>query len=382
MSRTLEHLERLVGIASLTGTPNGEIVGYIESVLRAAGARVWRVHDASGEKSGLFAALGPAGAGGVMLSGHVDVVPVAGQAWSGDPFRLWRDGDRVFGRGTTDMKGYLAAMLSAAERAGDLGVDLVQPLKFAFSWDEEIGCRGIPVMLERIDETVGRPEICIVGEPTQMQLAIGHKGKTTWRAVARGEAGHSAEAPDYVNALHLAAEFIGALRDEQERLRREGVRDAGYGTPFSTVHAGTMQGGRALNIVPEKAEIAFEIRNLAADSPGLIVAGLRDAAQRIVARAGGAAGLEIEATGGYPGLEAATHGPGAELVRRLVPGTETVKVSYGTEAGHFAALGIDAVVCGPGSMAQGHKADEFIAINQLRQCDAMLDRLLAHLGGR
>ncbi|WP_306006044.1 acetylornithine deacetylase [Aquicoccus porphyridii] len=375
MSHTLENLERLVGFASLTDTPNGEIVDYIAGVLGAAGARVHRIDGGEG-KSGLFAAIGPEGPGGVMLSGHVDVVPVAGQDWSSDPFTLRRADDRVYGRGTTDMKGFLAAMLSAAERAGALA----RPLKLAFSWDEEIGCRGIPVMLERIDATVGRPEACIVGEPTGMQIALGHKGKTSLRAVARGQAGHSAEAPDYVNALHLAAGMIGALRDEQDRLARTGAQDDGFAIPYSTVHAGVMQGGRALNIVPDWAEIAFEIRNLAEEPPGEIIARLRAAAREIAAQAGPGAGLEIEETGAYPGLATAPDSPAVTLARDIAPGAGLTKVSYGTEAGHFAARGIETVVCGPGDMAQGHKPDEFIALDQLAQCDAMLDRLLARLG--
>jgi acetylornithine deacetylase len=370
MSRTLEHLERLVGFQSITDRPNAGIVDYIEGVLRGAGADVARICDASGAKSGLFAVLGPRGPGGVMLSGHVDVVPVEGQAWSSDPFTLRRDGGRVYGRGTADMKGFLAAMLSAAEAAGAGGA----PLKLAFSWDEEIGCAGIPVMLERLEETIGAPEICIVGEPTEMRIALGHKGKVALRARCAGQAGHSADAPDYVNALHGAAEFIAALRAEQALLQREGARDDGYGTPFSTVHAGVMRGGRALNIVPDEAEILFEIRNLAADDPGAIIARLEAGAARI-------GGVEIERTGGYPGLESAADGAAARLCRALLPEAALTRVSYGTEAGHFAARGISSVVCGPGAMAQGHKADEFIALDQLSQCDAMLARLLERARG-
>ncbi|MDQ2091865.1 acetylornithine deacetylase [Marimonas arenosa] len=368
MSRVLAHLERLVGFRSLTDRPNGDIVDYLADALGAAGARVHRLFDESGERSGIFASLGPKGPGGVMLSGHVDVVPVVGQAWSSDPFRLRHEGDRVYGRGTTDMKGYLACMLVAAERAGDLA----RPLKLAFSWDEEIGCRGIPVMLARLEETVGRPEICIVGEPTQMRIAIGHKGKTSLRAVCHGAAGHSADAPDYVNALHLAAAFINALQAEQARLQREGTRDAGFSTPVSTVHAGVMQGGTALNIVPDRAEILFEIRNLAPDVPEEIIARLRAAAARI-------GGIEIEETGGYPGLAADTDGPAVRLMQQIMPEAALTKVSYGTEAGHFARAGIDTVVCGPGTMAQGHKPDEFIEIAELKRCEAMLERLLARL---
>ena len=371
MSSVLEHLERLVGFASLTDTANCEIVDYIAAALGAAGARVHRVFDAGGHKSGIFAALGPEGPGGVMLSGHVDVVPVEGQNWSGDPFRLRRAGDRVFGRGTADMKGFLACMLAAAEATGR-GEGLKRPLKLAFSWDEEIGCRGIPAMLEHLEATVGRPEICIVGEPTRMQIATGHKGKTALRALCRGAAGHSADAPDYVNALHLGAGFIAALRDEQVRLAREGARDAGYGTPYSTVHAGVMRGGTALNIVPDRAEIEFEIRNLAGDDPGVIVARLRSAAGAIGA-------VEIEETGAYPGLAAAADGAAVRLLQRLLPGAGLVKVSYGTEAGHFARAGVETAVCGPGDMAQGHKPDEFIELAQLDACAAMLERLLAFL---
>jgi acetylornithine deacetylase len=367
MSRTLDHLERLVGFATLPGMPNGEIVSYVQAALQAAGARVFRIDDPDGDTSGLFASIGPPGPGGVMLSGHLDVVTVAGQTWSSDPFTLRRAGGRVFGRGTADMKGFLAAMLSLAETAR--GKTLAEPLKFAFSWDEEIGCRGIPVMLEHLDATVGLPEVCIVGEPTEMQIACGHKGKTALRAICTGQAGHSADAPQYENALHKAAEFIGALRQQQERLMNTGAGDASYGTPHSTVHAGVMRGGTALNLVPERAEILFEIRNLAEDSPEEIVARLQDAAARI-------GNVEIEITGGYPGLAADSASRAVALAQALLPEAALTKVSYGTEAGHFAAHGVATVVCGPGSMAQGHKADEFIAVAQLDACDVMLARLL------
>ena len=372
MSRTLEHLERLVGFAVLPGMPNGEIVEYVSAVLRQAGARVHRIEAPDGDKAGVFAAIGPEGPGGVMLSGHLDVVTVAGQEWQGDPFRLRREGGLVFGRGTADMKGFLAAMLTAAEAAG--AAMLTTPLKFAFSWDEEIGCRGIPVMLEALEGTIGAPEICIVGEPTEMRIATGHKGKTALRAVCRGEAGHSADAPDYANALHKAAEFIAALQREQARLAETGVCDSAYGTGYSTVHAGVMRGGTALNLVPETAEVLFEIRTLAAEAPKEIIARLRAEAVRI-------GDVEIGVTGGYPGLEADAGGAAVRLVQALLPGAPLTKVSFGTEAGHFARAGIATAVCGPGSMAQGHRPDEFIALSQLEACDRMLARLVDRLRG-
>ena len=347
----------------------------------APGARVFRISDpdpgpdaaAGGGKSGLFAALGPDGPGGVMLSGHLDVVTVAGQRWNSDPFRLHRRGDRVFGRGAADMKGFIAAMLTLAEEAGAVG-QLTRPLKFALSWDEEIGCRGIPVMLSQLEATVGRPAACIVGEPTEMQIAIGHKGKTALQALCRGTAGHSADAPQYKNALHRAAAFIAALRREQARLKREGARDDGYGTPFSTVHAGVMRGGEALNLVPDRAEILFEIRNLPADEPEQSLERLRRAAAQIGA-------IEIAVTGGYPGLETDPADPAVGLLGSLLPQAALTKVSYGTEAGHFAGAGVATVVCGPGSMAQGHKADEFVTLAQLVACDTMLAGLAERLRG-
>lgn len=368
--RALDHLEALIGHASLAGQPNGAIIDMIEAALREAGMRVHRIEE--GEKAGLFAAVGPEGAGGVMLSGHVDVVPVEGQAWTRDPFRLSREGGRVYGRGTTDMKGFLACMMTAGEMAATR--NLARPLKLAFSWDEELGCLGIPIMLERLDETVGAPDMVIVGEPTSMQIATGHKGKTFLEATCTGEAGHSADAPQYANALHAAADMIAAIRAEQARLIEEGARDDDYGTPHTTVHAGVMRGGVALNIVPEHAEIRFEIRNLSADDPEDIIARLRKVAGRI-------GRTQIAVTGGYPGLETEEDSAALRLLQELLPEARRVKVSYGTEAGHFAARGIDTLVCGPGDMAQGHKPDEFIEIAQLEACMEMMDALLARLEG-
>ena len=368
MTRSLEHLERLVGFASLTDGPNREIVDYVEAILRSAGARVHRITQGGSEKSGIFAALGPQEPGGIMLSGHVDVVAVAGQAWRSDPFQLRRDGRRVYGRGTADMKGFLACMLTAAEAAATL----VQPLKLAFSWDEEIGCRGIPLMLDHLDATVGKPVFCIVGEPTQMQIATGHKGKTALKALCFGEAGHSAEAPEYVNALHVAADFISMLREEQARIARSGARDESYGTPYTTLHAGILRGGSALNIVPDLAEVSFEIRHLAADDPEEIASRLTNLAEQF-------GKIEIEAIGGYPGLETGHASAAVSLLKDLLPDADLTKVSFGTEAGHFSRRGVETVVCGPGSMDQGHKPDEFIEIDQIEACDAFLNCLTKYL---
>lgn len=375
MSRTLAHLEQLVSFGVLPGQANGQIVDYVRGVLETAGARVWQIDDPQdGGKSGLFASIGPEGPGGVMLSGHMDVVTPEGQDWASDPFKLYVKGARAYGRGTTDMKGFLAAMLNIAELASAQAPKqrLKQPLKFAFSWDEEIGCKGIPVMLDQMHETVGMPDMCIVGEPTNMQIVTAHKGKTALRAVCAGEAGHSSDAPSYENALHRAADFIAVLREAQAQIAQSGARDSGYATPYSTIHAGVMRGGRALNVVPDFAEVLFEIRTLAQDKPEDIIARLTAAAEDI-------GGVTIEVTGGYPGLSTAPKAASVAFMKKLLPEAELTNVSFGTEAGHFAERGVDTIVCGPGSMDQGHKADEFIELSQLAACDEMLARVFERL---
>ncbi len=377
-ARTLEHLERLIGFASVTDAPNLPIVDYLQDFLAGLGFAVHRMTDGSGQRAGLFASAGPAGPGGVLLSGHTDVVPVTGQDWQTDPFKLRVGNGRAYGRGTTDMKGFLACVLSAAEQAA--GGDLVQPFKIAFSYDEEIGCVGIRRMIDQLAPFIGLPEYCIVGEPTTMQVAVGHKGKAALRALCTGTGGHSAMAPDFLNALHLATDFIAELRTLQAELAETGPRDADYGTSYSTIHVGKISGGVALNIVPDKAVVEFEFRHLAAQSAEDLLDRISRAAARIVDRykpGFPVADILIEPVNDYPGLDTAVN---SDVVRKVttLTQTETTKVAYGTEAGYFSGhLGIPTIVCGPGNMDQGHKPDEFIEVDQLARCDAMLTRLLA-----
>lgn len=381
MTRTLHHLERLISFASITNGYNLQVIDYICEILLDSGFDTYRVPDESGEKSGIFASLGPGGPGGLMLSGHTDVVPVAGQNWSSDPFSLRRDGTRVYGRGTTDMKGFIASMLSLAEHAK--GQKLSQPLKMAFSYDEEIGCVGISEMLPHLATTIGTPNMCIVGEPTSMQLALGHKGKMALRAVCTGQAGHSADAPEFINALHLAGDFMHALRQIQQDLRQSGARDDGYNVAYSTVHIGKLSGGVALNIVPDQAIVDFEIRALPGDSIDEVASRIRAAASEISANAREQypiADIVICTQNRYPGLDANPGDPAARIVTSMLPEAALpIKVSFGTEAGHFAKLGISTVVCGPGSMVQGHKPDEFIELDQLDKCDVFLHKMLVYL---
>jgi acetylornithine deacetylase len=379
---TLDILGPLVSFPTVSTTSNMELIGYVTGLFDAAGIAWERVDSPDGSRANLFATVGPADRPGVVLSGHSDVVPAAGQTWSRDPFRLHVENGRCYGRGTADMKGFVASAVAACLRAADRR--LTTPLHLALSYDEEVGCLGVRRLLEALGPRRPRPAVCIVGEPTGMAIATGHKGKRAFRATCTGHAVHSALAPDGLNALYLAADVLGVLRREQAAIARSGLRDAAYGTPFTTIHAGVMRGGEVLNIVPDRCEVDFEVRYLAGDEPEAMLARIAAGAEAIVAPVRDAfpeAAIEIEQRNAYPGLETAADSPAVELVRSLVPEAGApLKVAFGTEAGLFVeALGVPTVICGPGYMAQGHRPDEFVETQQLDACDKMMDRLLDRL---
>lgn len=383
-AQTLDILRRLIAFPTISAESNLALIDYAGDLLTSAGFAIQRIPDPVLPKSGLVARIGPDGPGGVLLSAHSDVVPVQGQAWTRPPFEMTQEGDRVFGRGTTDMKGFLATMLSLAQRV-DAGA-LTAPLMFIISYDEEIGCQGLHKMLPAVARLGWCPDLCIVGEPTLMRPAIGHKGKSALRATCQGVAGHSALAPKYVNALHLAADFITALRTIQSEYRVSDKQDVAYDVPYSTVHAGTFQGGTALNIVPELAVVEFELRHLPQDKLSDFLSRLTDATDHICAPFHAEhtdVTIDIEVTNTYPGLDIAPDHPAVHRVSRLCGSEDLTKVAFGTEAGFISGLGIPTVVCGPGSMeGQGHKADECVALSQLGRCDRMMDRLLADISGQ
>ncbi len=365
---TLEILDRLIGFPTVPQTSNLALIDYVEAYLRDRGFTVTRLPDQTGEKAGLVATLGPAGAG-VLLSAHTDVVPVEGQEWTRAPFALSREDDRLYGRGTTDMKGYVASVLALADRAAT--ATLKEPLKIVLSFDEEIGCVGIRQMIDDVAPLIGQPRTCFVGEPTSMEPAIGHKGKAALRAICHGQAGHSALAPQFTNALHVAADFVNALRELQDDLAQNGARDDAYAIPYSTVHVGKLSGGTALNIVPDRAKLLFEYRHLAADTPKAMRARIDACAEAVQGR------IKIEELNAYPGLDVPETHEVVGFAKRMAQSNGVSKVPFGTEAGFFDGLGIPTVVCGPGSMeGQGHKPDEYIEISELVACDAMMDRVL------
>lgn len=374
-------LDRLIAFPTVSRDSNLDLINYVAELLGANGVACQILHSEDGHKANLFATIGPSNMPGVMLSGHTDVVPVDGQDWTVPPFVMTERDGKLYGRGAADMKGFVACALSACLKASKM--QLTTPLHLALSYDEEIGCIGVRSLVEMLRDAPQRPLLCIVGEPTGMQVATGHKGKIAARAVCRGREGHSALAPLALNAIHLGCDFVGALRKEQERLAREGGRDGDYDISYTTVHVGKMNAGVALNIVPNLCEIDFEIRNVADDSAEAILKGLRASAKHIAAEASSIApeaAIDIEIINTYPGLDTPAASRAVTFVKSLTGANGTIKVAFGTEGGLFSRdVGTPTVVCGPGSMAQGHKPDEFVSVEQLRRCDDMLEQLLRHL---
>ncbi|POD66443.1 acetylornithine deacetylase [Pseudomonas syringae group genomosp. 3] len=380
--RALEILKRLIAFDTVSSEPNMALIEYVRELLASKGIESLIVKDETGKKANLFASTGPRDVPGVLLSGHTDVVPAAGQAWTMPPFQATLRDGRIYGRGTCDMKGFIALAIDAMLNAADMA--LLRPLQLALSHDEEIGCVGVRRLLDVLHLAPVRPFLCVVGEPTLMQFAVGHKGKASYRTFCRGQEAHSSLAPRAVNAIHLASDFIAELRNSQKRIEQQGSRDEGYDIPYSTVHIGRIDGGKALNIVPNLCTMEFEYRNLPGDNPEVLLEQLRERADVLVREAkqlSGVAAIEIEVMNEYPALE--TH-PSVEAVRMLhafaEPGTQHIKVSYGTEGGLFAGrLNVPVVVCGPGSIEQAHKPDEFIDESQMDAGERFLQSLLGSL---
>lgn len=378
--------DRLMAFDTVSAKPNMDLMLYVQGLLAEAGIAAQLIPDATGGKANLFATVGPAGVPGVMLSGHTDVVPVEGQSWTKPPFALTEEDGRFYGRGATDMKGFCALAIDAMLKAAALeqaGRPIAVPLHLALSYDEEIGCMGVRSLVDMLAQAPVKPRFCIVGEPTGMQVATGHKGKVALRATCTGREGHSALAPLALNALHLAADFLNAVRALQARVAAEGVRDGDYDVPYTTLHVGKMQGGVQVNIVPNTATLDFEIRSLAEDDPETLIADLRTAAEAIVAPLRAEypeAAIRVDRLWDYPGLGTPSEAAVVNFVKGLTGANGTMKVAFGTEGGLFSErLGIPTVICGPGSMAQGHKPDEYVSVEQMARCAAMLDALILQL---
>jgi acetylornithine deacetylase len=380
----LPWVKRLVAFDTVSRNPNMGLIETVRDELGARGLSATLTTDPSGRWANLFATV-PAhdGAtnGGIVLSGHTDVVPVDGQHWDTDPFQPEvRDG-RLYGRGTCDMKGFIGACLSMlplmqARR-------LTKPIHLALSFDEEIGCAGAPLLLEDLHERGIVPEGCIVGEPTSMRPIVAHKGINAYTCKLRGFAAHSSLTPKGLNAIEYAARLICFIRDVADEFRAQGPFDSEYDVPFTTAQTSLIQGGNAINTVPAECSFSFEFRNLPALDPDSLFRRIEQHANEVLLpkmrREHAAAAIEFSKIAAAPGLDAQEQAAITQLVRALTRDQESRKVAYGTEAGLFALAGVPSIVCGPGSIDQAHRANEYVALDQLVACETFLSKFIQSL---
>jgi len=370
-------IERLIAFDTTSRNSNLELIHYVRDYLADLGVKCELVHGDEGRKANLYATLGPTDRPGIALSGHTDVVPIDNQDWTRDPWRVSEHDGRLFGRGTCDMKSFVAIALAHAPRFLEAG--LTTPIHLCFSYDEEVGCKGVRPLLAVLARQPIKPAMCVVGEPTDMKVITGHKGKTSVCCHVRGKEAHSSLAPQGVNAVNAAARVVSHLADLAARKAAEGPFDNDFDVPYTTVHTGTIQGGTQLNIVPGHCRFEFEFRYLPQDDPQALLAEVKRYAEQDVLPAmqavDPATGFTWEEISAFPGLDLAPDAEVIELAKALSGGNATGKVAFGTEAGLFDAGGIPAVVCGPGSIDQAHKPDEFVTLEQVALCERFMDRL-------
>jgi acetylornithine deacetylase len=380
----LSWVSKLIGFDTTSRCSNLGLVEAVRDELARRGFRLALTCDATGGKANLLASR-PADdgrlEGGLVLSGHVDTVPIDGQAWTSDPFRAVVKDGRLYGRGACDMKGFVGTALAVAVTAA--ARPLSAPIHLALSYDEELGCLGVPHLVADMQRRDIAPAGCIVGEPSMMQVITGHKGANAYRAHVTGLARHSSQAPKGVNAIEYAARLIAHMATMAERFADAGPFDSHFGIPHSTMQTGTIGGGIAINTVPADCEFAFEFRNLPAVPAGSIIAEIERYAQEVLVPAmrarSATADIRLEALSIMPALAADEAAPFTRLVRELVGDQAIRKVAYGTEAGYFQAAGIPTVVCGPGDIAQAHIDDEFVSLEQLARCERFLHQLIGRM---
>ncbi|HYM01392.1 MAG TPA: acetylornithine deacetylase [Stellaceae bacterium] len=378
---TVDMVGRLIGFDTTSRESNLALIDFAREYLDDWGVASELVYDADRRKANLYATIGPDDRGGIMLSGHTDVVPVDDQPWDTDPFAMVEKDGRLYGRGTCDMKSFVAVALALVPEFKTRA--LKTPVHFALSYDEEVGCIGVRGLIAELAKRPIRPRACIVGEPTQMQPVIAHKGKKSMRCHVHGLEAHSALTHEGVNAVEMAAEIVSYLRDMARRKREQGPFDHDFAPPYTTIHTGVISGGTALNIVPRDCAFDFEFRNLPDDDPEALFAEVRRYAETTLLpemhRVSLETGIVFEESNSTVGLAISADDEVVRLAQSLSGANSVGKVSYATEAGLFQSADIPTVICGPGSMEQGHKPNEFITIDQVRQCEAFMRRLMDRL---
>ncbi len=373
-----EMLKRLVGFDTTSVRSNLDLIHWVQNYLKEYGIESSLIHDATKNKANLHAIIGPQNVPGVVLSGHTDVVPVEGQAWDSDPFTLRDHDGLLYGRGTCDMKGFIAVALAKVPEM--IRQPLATPIHFALSYDEEIGCLGAHDIARHLEKLPVKPKLCVVGEPTGMKAITGHKGICDFDCVVHGKEAHSSLAPYAVNAVESAAELVAYIKSVARRMANEGPYNKQFDPPFTTVHTGTMKGGTVVNIVPNRCEFSFEIRNIPEVNPETLIEEIRQYAFKTLEPRmkdiDPKTGFEIKASARVPAFDIINTDPAVTFVLSLSGANSTEKVSFATEAGIFHSAGIPTVVCGPGSISQAHKPNEYVAIDQLTKCENFMDRLM------
>lgn len=379
--RTLEILAQLISFDTTSHLSNLNLISFIEDYLARHGVRSQRIESDDRQKSNLLASIGPDIPGGVVLSGHTDVVPVTGQNWSSDPFtldtRTVDSAEHHFGRGTADMKGFIAAVLAKVPEL--VAANLKTPIHIALSYDEEVGCRGVGRMIAQLGKAVPMPAIAIVGEPTSMQIVTGHKGIRGFETVFTGVAAHSSAPHQGVNAIGHAATFITFLKDLATEYEQAADPDSGFVPPWTTFNIGLIQGGEALNIIAERCAVSWEFRPLPeTDADALearVQSYLNEELRPAIKAINPAADVSIRPLAAVPPMHPDPDSPAERLARYLTGANTTHTVAYVAEASQFQEHGIPTVLCGPGDIAQAHQPDEWIAQSELDACADFLNRL-------
>ena len=375
--RTMACIERLIGFDTTSRNSNLELIDWARAHLESHGATIRMDWSADRQKANMLASFGQA-PGGIVLSGHTDVVPVDGQAWTSDPFRaIVRDG-KLFGRGACDMKGFVGVVLGHADDYAKASVR--EPIHVALTYDEEVGCLGIPHLIAAMQRWEVKPTGCVVGEPTSMRPVVAHKGGRVYRCKVKGKAAHSSLTPSAVNAVHYAARIVAFIQSIADREQRQGLRAEGFDVPHTTISVNIFKGGTAGNIVPDAAEFRFEFRYVPGFDPEALITEItRFAADELLPRMRDIdprSDIEFELVNAIPALDTKETDPIFSRVRDLAPDKNVGKVSYGTEASFFQKGGVPAMVCGPGSIVEAHKPDEFVTLDQLALCDRFIDGLI------
>lgn len=376
-----EMLARLIAFPSVSTNSNLDIIHFCRDWLQSHGVESTLVMSPEGDKANLYATIGPRVEGGVVLSGHTDVVPVEGQAWTSDPWTLTERDGRLYGRGTTDMKGFDAMVLALVPEM--VNADLKRPVHIALSYDEELACRGAPSMVRAMADTIPTPAAVIVGEPTRHAVVTGHKASVQLRTHVTGYAVHSSRIDQGVSAVMTAARLITWHEDVMEENRRKAEPANPFEPPYTTLHCGMVAGGSAANVVSSAAWFYSDIRAIPTEDPAEYMAQyktyIRDVIEPRMKGIVPETGVAVELVAEVPGLRPEVDGEAERLMRRLTGDNGTHVVSYGTEAGIFQKVGWSSVVCGPGDIAQAHQPDEYIEISEFEAGERLLRRLVGDL---